>query len=193
MKIIIYIFLIAFTICWAVLKKEENVEGEKIDFSVFNRFLNVLGFCLTVFAYGWILFKADLFLWLCFYTGILVVLLIGLAEKEKRLKNWVTAIVLIVVIFCGFRVPTHPDSFQQWISENKQLYCPSDYDCVKVTTYIDAKGSLITKSEIVPITKADSNYYLLFVTGNFAYEDSNGKEVEYEGINIAGWWIETTN
>ncbi|WP_453993243.1 hypothetical protein [Bacillus nitroreducens] len=50
----------------------------------------------------------------------------------------------------------------------------------------------MTKSEIVPVTDSYTNFYILFATGSFSYIDGTGKEVHHHGINIAGWWINTT-
>lgn len=193
MKIAFFILAIALSIYWVYFKKDEDGEDEGLDPSVLKHFLKALGFCLMVFSCGWIIFKEGLFLWLAFYTGILLVLLIGLLERAQRTRIWIVGSVLLVFLFCGYRVPTHPGAFLDWVSENKQLYCPSTYDCVKVSTYVDENDHLLTKSEIVPITDSYTNWYLMFATGYFAYEDSTGKEVHYKGINIAGWWIETTD
>ncbi|RFB17416.1 hypothetical protein DZB84_10145 [Bacillus sp. HNG] len=193
MKIVFFVLAIAFSVFLVFLKKEEEVSGDEINPSVFKHFLNTLGFSLMVFFYGWFIFKEDLFLWFTFYAGILFVFLVGLAEKKNKLRVWVVGFILMTFLFCGFRVPTHSHSFQQWVSENKQLYCPSGFDCVKVSTYIDEKENLVTTSEIVPIVSDYTNWYLLFATGYFSYEDNSGKEVHYKGINIAGWWIETSD
>ncbi|MFS0821458.1 hypothetical protein [Bacillus sp. 1P02SD] len=109
------------------------------------------------------------------------------------MKSFVVGFLIFAILFYILRVPTHPGSFQHWITQNKQLYCPSGFDCVKVSTYIDEKENLVTTSEVVPIISDYTNWYLLFATGYFSYEDSSGKEVHYKGINIAGWWIETSD
>ncbi|MEH7225217.1 hypothetical protein V7112_15520 [Bacillus sp. JJ1566] len=193
MKIIFFIFAIAISVFWTNYKKEEYVNLDKIDPSVFKHILDIFGFSLMVSFFGWFIFREGLFLWSILYTGILSVLLLGLAEKKGRMKIWVGGFVIVTFLFCGFRVPTHSDSFQNWVSEKNQLYCPSGFDCVKVSTDIDSNQHLVTKSEIVPITGGYTNWYLLFAKGYFSYEDETGKEVHYQGINIAGWWIETTD
>ncbi|MCC3356108.1 hypothetical protein [Bacillus sp. REN16] len=191
MKIIFFILAVSVSAIWAFLRKEKEENEEEVDPSAFKYFPDIMAFSLMVFSFGWIFFKEGLFLWLIFYTVNL--LLLFLAEKKNRVKIWVGGFVIATFLFCGIRVPTHPDSFQNWVSEKNQLYCPSGFDCVKVSTYIDKNENLVTKSEIVPITLAYTNHYFIFATGYFSYEDGSGEEVHYEGINIAGWWIETTD
>ncbi|MEH7383236.1 hypothetical protein V7138_22430 [Bacillus sp. JJ1533] len=194
MNIVIFILVLAFAM-YSFFYKKQNEEFE-IDSSllkpVFKQYVNFLGFGMMISILGWFIFKEALLLWFFFYTSIVAVLLISLAQKKDRLKSFSIGSLVFAVVFCILRVPTHPDSFQQWLGENKQLYCPSGFDCVKVSTSIEGEN-LVTKSEIVPIHFYDMNWYLLFATGDFSYIDSDGNEVQYEGVNIAGWWFETSN
>lgn len=193
MKIVLFILAIAFSIYWTFFKKDEEEEGDDFDPSVIKDFLTALGFALMVFFSGWFVFREGLFLWFIFYTGILFVIIKGLAEKENKWKIWSIGFVIVLFIFCWFRAPIQHDSFMKWVGENKQLHCPNSIHCVKITTYIDANDHLKTKAEVVPLIETSLNWYLMFATGKIIYEDSNGKEVLYKGINIAGWWIETTD
>ncbi|WP_010677060.1 hypothetical protein [Bacillus timonensis] len=192
LKIFIFILLIAAIIIWVYIK-EDDVEVSDINPTVLQQFNKILRVGFYVFILGWFIFREDIFLWLFLYTVVLDLFLVSFTQKQHGLKTWWIVFLIIAIAFSALRVPTQPDSFQQWVSNNKQLYCPSGFDCVKVSTYIDEKENLVTKSEIVPITSGETNWYLLFATGNFSYKDSTGKEVHYQGINIAGWWIETTD
>ncbi|MEH7235372.1 hypothetical protein [Bacillus sp. JJ1562] len=196
MNIVFFIFAIAYAVYQFFCKKEDEEEIEmdpSILKPVLKQYLNFIGFGIVVSILGWMIFKEALLLWLFLNTSILGILLVSLVQKRYLLQNLLFGFSIVAILFCGFRVPTHSDSFQNGVTDNKQLYCPSGLDCVKVSTYIDEKQNLVTKAEIVPITSGDTNWYLIFATGHFSYEDETGKEVNYKGINIAGWWIETTD
>ncbi|WP_449537893.1 hypothetical protein [Ferdinandcohnia sp. Marseille-Q9671] len=189
-KFILFVAAISFFTIRVFVSKDDD-EQEEIDSSVYYRFQKYLALSFMIFFSGMLIYKDEIFLWLMYYTGVMVLLLLSLKEGGRKL--WWTGLLIIALIFSIHRVPKHPDSFQQWVSENKQLYCPSGYDCVKVSTYIDKDDNLMTKSEIVPIIYDYTSWYLFFARGEFSYEDSEGKEVLYKGINIAGWWIETSD
>ncbi|MFS0862255.1 hypothetical protein [Fredinandcohnia sp. 179-A 10B2 NHS] len=179
MRLVIYAVVMCFAFYFLFIKKRDG----KREKSAFEKVL-VLSF--AAFWGGLFLLKSDIFVWFFSFTGLL--LLFYYKPKITR----IVGTILIVFLFSTFRVPTDTDAFLNWVSKNEQLSCPSGFDCIKVYTEINEKGELVTKGDKVPILYHQTNWYLLFATGSMAYESSTGEEVQYEGVNIAGWWINTS-
>lgn len=179
MRLITYAVVMIFVFFPLFIKKHDGKSEESL-------FEKVLLFSFTVFWGGWFLLKTDMFVWFFSFTGLL--LLFYYKPKSTR----IVGTILIVVLFSIFRVPTDTDAFLNWVSEKEQLSCPSGFDCIKVYTEVDDNDVLVTRADKVPIHYHQTNWYLLFATGSMAYESSTGKEVHYEGVNIAGWWIDTS-
>jgi hypothetical protein len=141
-------------------------------------FLSVNSFLANMFFdIGWLL-------WISFFSA--VALWILLVEHQFNF-SYLISIILILLIFLGTGVPTHQQSFINYISEHTEYECLR-IECVKVSDVV-VDDELKTEIKILSIQGYSFDWYMLFARGGLSLKDEDGNVKEFSGINIGGLWL----
>ena len=126
--------------------------------------------------------------WITLYCILTLVIFF---KKETVGKYWTVAIVtLVIMLFLMYRVPTHPDAFEDYINSKEDIECHNHYqfECVKIS--YSTLEELETKTEVVLIQDYSFDWYVFFAKGSIKIGNTANEVEEINSINIAGFWID---
>lgn len=192
-KLLNYIFMVLILGYSIIRIFNKNSQKEKDDLNPDSILAIYRYFSLAAFNFFfvWYIFSIDTFLWLALFSTIGIILCL---KSEKSKHEILIRFIIICVLIIGsaiLRVPKHNDSFLDYISSKEKYQCHFDFECVKITEYVNKDDEIHTKAEIVPVKDYSFHWYFLYATGSIIFETNNGKKEEIRGVNIAGWWLLT--
>ncbi len=154
------------------------------SFSLLARYL-YFGTMISLYAY--FTFRITWLPWIALYSllGVIISFKPEDAEAKNRKRTFVLVALLLLIINM-IRIPTQPDSFQDYISSKEAYQCIHSFECVKMTSVTNSDGSLETKVEVLPVEGFTYHSYFLFAKASMKLEG----EEERKGYNIAGFWFE---
>ncbi|MFZ7946173.1 hypothetical protein ACO1D1_21910 [Neobacillus sp. 19] len=163
---------------------------EDVHPKTFTNLLRYLLFgTINSFFAGW-LFEINWLIWIAFYSVIGIIFCIKFNKEENDFFKKLLVAFLVFLFFCGYRVPTHPASFENYINSKEMYQCVTRWECVKITAEAKEDSSLRAKAEILSIEGYRFDWYFLFAKGSMQLADDKGNIEEFKGINICGFWIE---
>lgn len=154
------------------------------SFLILARYL-YFGTMISLYAY--FTFRIAWLPWIALYS--LLGVFIGFKPEDaaaKSGKRTFILIALLLLIINMIRIPTQPDSFQDYISSKEAYQCIHSFECVKMTSVTNSDGSLETKVEVLSVEGFTYHSYVLFAKASMKLEG----EEERKGYNIAGFWFE---
>ncbi|WP_078548447.1 hypothetical protein [Litchfieldia alkalitelluris] len=196
MDIVKWLFLLV-AISWAfylyfIKNSKEELEEDALILNnqsaeTVEKFLD---FSKYIFVTAFIIFRLDVFLWLLMFCVICIMILrFPLLPRPQAIKRLVIGSILVVLILTCLRVPINDEHFKKWIGQKYMIHCITDFECVKVYTYINEKEELRTTSDLHTVTEWYTDYYFVFSKVNMTYKHEDNKESSIKAVNIGGWWF----
>jgi hypothetical protein len=180
--IVLYsLYLFIFSNSLKGLEEEITEKMKALPIAILIRYLMFLAFN-SYFVN--MLFDISWLLWICLFS--VIGLWIILTDHKITISYFILNFVLLFFFFTA-GVPTHQDSFKDYISDHTEYECLT-LECVKVKEVIEDET---LKTEIKPhsIVGYSFDWYLLFARGNISLQDEEGNIEVLEGTNIGGLWL----
>lgn len=186
LNLLIMTCIFVVSLCFLFAKDTED-ERKELDNESITKIYRYLYFIAANSFFAAVLF--DRFGWLIFVTLFSYIGLLICRKKQESKKPLVIKFSLIALFFIVALVPSYQDSFENHVSR-KEMYKCVTYECVKISTYVNAENEVETTAELLPITRSIYEWRLFYARGYLELENSEGNKEEFKGINIAGFWIE---
>jgi hypothetical protein len=184
---IVFMLAIAALFFYQIFIKADRDEWSGYHPRSFSLLARYLFFGTMISLYAYFTFRIAWLPWIALYS--LLGVFIGFKPEDaeaKTGKRTFILIALLLLIFNMIRIPTQPDSFQDYISSKETYQCIHSFECVKMTSVINSDDSLETKVEVLSVEGHSYRSYFLFAKASMKLES----EKERRGINIAGFWFE---
>jgi hypothetical protein len=146
------------------------------------------GAMISIFAE--IIFDIEWMPWIALYSMLGVTLCLKPKKTESEARKKVLIILLLIFAFNMFRIPTHPNSFQDYISSKETYQCIQSFECVKMTSVVTPDDLLETRVEMLSVEGYSFDTYFLFAKGSMKLANEDGVTEKMKGVNIAGFWLE---
>ncbi|WP_368658470.1 hypothetical protein AB3Z07_03105 [Metabacillus halosaccharovorans] len=187
---IIFLIIIVILYYYQIFIKAEKDDWSRFRPESLSTLARYLHFGAMISLFIVIIFDITWVSWIALYS--LVALVICLELKEEKNKYWqkFILILIIILIFNIFRIPTHPYSFQNYVSSKEMYQCVQSFECVKITSVTTPDDQLITKVEILSVEDYSYDTYFLFAKGSMKLVSDDGIVEEMKGVNVGGFWIE---
>jgi len=171
------------------------IKAKKDDWSRFRsesltnlaRYLH-FGTMISIFIV--IIYDIYWVMWIALYSMIGLVLCLKPKKEENQFWRNFIFIILILLVFNILRIPSHLNSFLDYISSKDMYQCVQSFECVKMTSVTTSDDTLTTKVEILSVEDYSYDFYYLFAKGSMKLANEDGSVDEMKGLNIAGFWIE---
>jgi hypothetical protein len=170
------------------LKRRNDEEWKELNPKSLTNIYRFHYFGVINSFFGGYIFGIEWLYWITLYSVLGI--LICFKTKNNNNSTKIVLVILLLIFFSIYRVPTHPASFQNYISSKEAYQCVNNFECVIISTNITPEDTVETVAEVIPIKVNSFNWYLLFSKGSLKLEYSDGFIEELKGINIAGFWIE---
>ena len=183
----IFIVIMYFYQIFIKAEKDDWSRFRSDSLSILARYLH-FGTMISVF----IVFIFDIYwvMWIALYSMMGLVLCLKQKKEEKNYSRNFIFIILILLVFNILRIPSHPNSFQDYISSKDMYQCVQSFECVKMISVTTSEDTVTTKVEILSVESYSYNFYYLFSKGVMKLATEDGSVEEMKAMNIAGFWLE---
>ncbi|MFE8699789.1 hypothetical protein ACFYKX_04030 [Cytobacillus sp. FJAT-54145] len=183
---IVFMIVIVIASFYQIFIKAEQNDWSRFRSESLSTIARYLHFGSLISIFAGIIYDIKWMPWIALYSMVGIILCLKPKEDKTKGGQKFVLILLFLLIFNVLRVPTHQNSFQDYISTKETYQCIHSFECVKLTSIVTAEDLLETKVEILPVEGYSFDFYYIFAKGSLKLAN----EDEMKGLNIAGFWIE---